>query len=73
VPDIETRIDRIEKAIEELFFGITELKESQKKMDEQIRKTDAKLDRIGRQLADPGLVQGEVTEKYFYKTNRPIL
>ena len=66
-----TRMDRMEKNIELLFKGIYELKESQKKTDEQIlelkesqkktdeqlRRTDAKLDRIGRQRGDLGLVQ----------------
>jgi chromosome segregation ATPase len=33
---METRLDRIEKAIEELVLGILELKESQKKTDSQI-------------------------------------
>jgi chromosome segregation ATPase len=63
---METRIDRIEKAIEGLLFGISELKESQKKADEQMRRTDeqtrrtdAKLDRLGRQLADLGLVEAK--------------
>jgi hypothetical protein len=30
------------------------------------RWTDAKLDRIGKQLADQGLVQGEVAEELFW-------
>jgi septal ring factor EnvC (AmiA/AmiB activator) len=59
---METRLDRIEKALETLLVGITELKESQKRTDEQMRRTDAKLDRVGKQLADQGLVQGEVTK-----------
>jgi septal ring factor EnvC (AmiA/AmiB activator) len=72
---METRLDRIEKALETLLFGIAELKESQKKTDaqildlkesqkktdEQMRRTDAKLDRVGKQLADQGLVQGVTT------------
>jgi septation ring formation regulator EzrA len=33
---METRLDRIEKAIEGLLLGISELKESQKKTDSQI-------------------------------------
>jgi septal ring factor EnvC (AmiA/AmiB activator) len=63
---METRLDRIEKAIEAMLLGISELRESQKKTDsqilelresqkktdEQMRRTDAKLDRVGRQLAD---------------------
>jgi hypothetical protein len=83
---VEPRLDRIEKAIEVLLFGISELKESQKKTDsqilelkesqkktdEQMRRTDAKLDRIGRQLADLGLVQGEVAEDLFYRNLRSL-
>jgi len=91
----ETRLDRIEKSLELFFKGmselrdsqkktdeqILELKDSQKKTDEQIRNTDEqilelkesldktieRLDRIGRQLADLGLVQGEVAEDLFYR------
>jgi septation ring formation regulator EzrA len=54
---METRLESIEKALETLLVGIAELKESQKKTDEQMRRTDAKLDRVGKQLADQGLVQ----------------
>ena len=53
---METRMDRVEKGIEDLFLGIAELKksqdrtdaaiqelrEAQKKTDEQLRKTDSK-------------------------------
>jgi hypothetical protein len=39
-----------------------DLKESQKKSDEQMRRTDAKLDRVGKQLADLGLVHEEVAK-----------
>ena len=77
---METRIDRIEKAIEGMLLGITELresqkktdvqilelKESQKKTDEQLRKTIKKMDEVSRQLGDLGLVQGEVAEDLFY-------
>jgi len=83
---METRLDRIEKAIEGMLLGISELKESQKKTDsqilalkesqkktdEQMRRTDAKLDRIGKQLADLGLVQGEVAEELFYRNLRSL-
>ena len=90
----ETRLDRIEKGLEELLRGTLELKESQLKTDAQILglkesqlKTDAqilelkesqkrteeylnrtieRLDRIGMQLGDLGLVQGEVAEDLFY-------
>jgi septal ring factor EnvC (AmiA/AmiB activator) len=40
---METRLDRIEKAIEALLFGISELKESQQKTDEQISRIDAQI------------------------------
>jgi len=46
---------------------ILELKESQKKTDEQLGRTIRKLDDIGRQLGDLGLVQGEVAEELFYR------
>ncbi len=63
----ETRLDRIEKGLELLLQGTLELKESQKKTDEQLEKTIRKLDEIGRQLGDLGLVQGEVAEDLFYR------
>ena len=83
---METRLDRIEKAIESLLVGISELRESQKKTDEQqrktdeqqrktdeqLRRTDAKLERIGTQLGDLGLVQGEVAEDLFYRNVRGL-
>ena len=54
---METRIDRIEKYIEEFAKGMMELKESQKKTDAQIlelkeaqKKTDAQLNRTDAQL-----------------------
>ncbi len=54
---METRLDRIEKGIEALFLGISELKESQKKTDAQImelkeaqKKTDEQLNRTDAQL-----------------------
>jgi len=47
---METRLDRIEKAIEDLLLGISELKESQMRTDAQImelkesqKKTDAQI------------------------------
>ena len=76
---METRLDRIEEAVEAMLLGISELKASQKKTDEQMRRTDeqmrrtdAKLDRIGKQLADLGLVQGEVAEELFYRNLRSL-
>ena len=60
---------------------ILSLKEVQSKTDEQLRQTDEhiielkeeqkktikKLDAVGRQLGDIGLVQGEVAEDLFYR------
>ena len=82
----ESRMDRIERGIEEFFRGIKALKESQQKTDEQIlalkesqQKTDEQLDRtikklddIGRQLGELGLVQGEVAEDLFYRNVKSI-
>ena len=75
--DKETRSDCIEKGLEVLLQGTSELKESQKKTDAQItetgellQRTITKLDEIGRQLGDLGLVQGEVAEGLFYRNIR---
>jgi hypothetical protein len=66
---METRIDRIERYIEEFAKGMLELKESQKQTDAQLNRTDAqlkktikKLDEIGANLGNMGIVQGEVAE-----------
>jgi hypothetical protein len=75
---METRIDRIERYLEEFTKefgkGIQALKSSQQKTDEQLNRTEAmlnktiiKLEKIGKQLADQGLVQGEVAEELFYR------
>jgi len=103
--DKETRLDRIERGLELLLQGTSELRASQKKTDAQIlelkesqdrtdaqilelkesqdrtdaqieatgeilQKTITKLDEIGRQLGDLGLVQGEVAEDLFYRNVR---
>ena len=54
---METRLDRIEKAIEAMLLGISELKESQKKTDSQIlelkesqKKTDEQIRRTDEQM-----------------------
>jgi len=54
---METRFDRIEKAIEAMLLGISELKESQKKTDSQIlelkesqKKTDEQIRRTDEQM-----------------------
>jgi hypothetical protein len=59
----QDRLDRLEKMAEAMFAGIAELKASQARTDEQMRRTDAKLDRIGQQLGDLGLIQGEVADE----------
>ncbi len=51
---------------------ILALKESQAKTDEQMRRTDAKLDHIGKQLGDLGFVQGEVAEELFFRNLRGV-
>jgi len=40
------------------------------KTDKQLSKTIKKLDDIGRQLGDLGLVQGEVAEDLFFRNVR---
>jgi hypothetical protein len=100
--DKESRLDRIERGLELLLQGTSELKESQKRYGEErreaqkkidqvnlelkesqdrtdaqiqetgklLQKTIKKLDEIGRQLGDLGLVQGEVAEDLFYRNVR---
>ena len=77
----QNRLDRLEKLAEEMLAGIAQLRESQAKTDEQIRelkvcqaktdeqlrKTIQKLDNIGSQLGDLGLVQGELAEDLFFR------
>lgn len=68
--DEESRLDRIERGLELLLQGALELKESQKRTDRQLSKTIKKLDDIGSQLGDLGIVQGEVAEHLFYRNVR---
>ena len=70
----ESRMDRIEKGIEEFLWGINALKESQQKTDgqilalkesqqktdEQLKKTDEQLDRTIRKLDNIGRQLGDM-------------
>lgn len=49
---------------------ILDLREAQKQTDAQIEKTTRNLEETRRQLADLGLVQGEVAEDLFYRNVR---
>ncbi len=78
---IEKNLDNLIRGIETLRESqektdrqIGELRESQKKTDEQQNRTERllqqtiiKLDDVGRQLGELGLVQGEVAEELFYR------
>jgi Holliday junction resolvase-like predicted endonuclease len=93
----QDRLDRLEKLVEEMLAGISQLresqatysqerrdaqlkidqeilslKESQAKTDEQLSRTIKKLDEIGRQFGDLGLVQGEVAEDLFFLNLRGV-
>ena len=75
----DEQLNRTDEQISKTDQGIRELKESQAKTDEQLNRTDEqlsktikKLDDIGRQLGDLGLVQGEVAEDLFYRNLRSI-
>ena len=82
----ESRMDRIEKGMEEFFRGMAELRESQKKTDEQIlelkesqkrtdeqlKKTVKKLDDIGAKLGEMGIVQGKIAEDLFYRNVKHV-
>jgi chromosome segregation ATPase len=52
--------------------GILDLKEAQEITEQRMNRTFAKLDRIGAQLADLGLVQGEVAEDLFYRNVKGV-
>ncbi|MCD6306941.1 MAG: hypothetical protein J7M32_11745 [Deltaproteobacteria bacterium] len=70
-------MDQLDKMAEAMFAGLAELRafqaettdqiqeltQAQIKTDEQMRRTDAKLDRIGQQLGDLGLVQGVMADE----------
>ncbi len=49
---------------------LLKLKESQDRTDAQLKKTVRKLDAIGQQLGEMGLVQGDVAEDLFYRNVR---
>ena len=75
----DEQLNRTDQGIRELKESqaktdeqIRELKVSQAKTDEQLRKTIQKLDNIGSQLGDLGLVQGEVAEDLFFCNLRGV-
>jgi hypothetical protein len=68
----QDRLDRLEKLAEDMLAGIAQLRVSQAKTDEQLSRTIKKLDEIGRQLGDLGLVQGEVAEDLFFRNLRGV-
>jgi len=70
--NIDEEILALRESQFETNVQIRELKESQAKTDEQMRRTDVKLDRIGRQLGDLGLVQGEVAEDLFFRNLKGV-
>ena len=80
----ESRMDRIEKALEEfsrliiedrkanaeLRASIAELKESQKKTDEQIEKTSKKVEEVSKKLGELGITDGKIAEDLFWRNVR---
>ena len=53
---------------EQLTQALLELKQSQDRTDEQMKKTDEKLARIGKMLGGVSNSQGEVAEEFFYNS-----
>lgn len=49
-----------------------ELRTAQLKTDEQLNKTEKMLKNVTKQLADIGLVQGEVAEDLFYRNTKTL-
>jgi septal ring factor EnvC (AmiA/AmiB activator) len=77
--NMETRLDRIEKAIEALLVGIAEFKESQRKTDAQIldlkesqKKTDEQISRTDAQILDLKESQKK-TDEQISRTDAQIL
>jgi len=58
------RLDRIEKNLEILLQGISELRDAQAKTDEQLKRTDKKLETVTKQLGDMGLVVKDEVGRY---------
>ena len=60
---------------EKVWELLAELVASQKKTDEQLAQTDAKLDRFAEMLGGVSNNQGKVAEEFFYNTLRehPVL
>ena len=65
--DMKSSQEKTDKQILETGEQILALKAAQEITDKQLRATDAKLERIGKQLADQGFVQGETAEDLFYR------
>ena len=63
----ETRMDRVERNLQEFTKGMLELKESQQKTEELLQKTIKEFRATQKLLGDLGLVQGEVAEDLFYR------
>ena len=60
---------------EKVWELLAELVASQKKTDEQLAKTDAKLDRIAEMLGGISNNQGKIAEEFFYNSlkHNPVL
>ena len=60
---------------EKVWELLAELVASQKKTDEQLAKTDAKLDRIAEMLGGVSNNQGKIAEEFFYNSlkHNPVL
>ena len=60
---------------EKVWDLLAELVASQQKTDEQIAKTDAKLDRIAEMLGGVSNNQGKMAEEFFYNSlkHNPVL
>ena len=60
---------------EKVWELLAELVASQKKMDEQLAQTDAKLDRIAEMLGGVSNNQGKIAEEFFYNSlkHNPVL
>jgi hypothetical protein len=72
IKELKVSQDRTDAQLRMTDAQIKELKVSQDRTDAQLAKTIKKLDEIGRQLGDLGLVQGEVAEELFYRNVKGV-
>ena len=66
--EIREGIAELRKSQAETSLQIQELRKSQAQTDEQMKKSDAKLERMGERLGNMGIANGFVAEEFFFRS-----